>query len=349
MSYERHDEALKLLIDYGPDLTSGMTSHVPMVAEALAAMGQGRAAIDWVARHRHSIVPRTQAPLQGIPDLWPAALGRHERNAEWSAFFSREISEHGWQATCDRWGRRLAPGFAAAATHGVIRTGHAARALAQRVTDMRLKELADGLALWASAYKELPAKPGTAKGLSPIEALKRVQLVPESDRRNEGSITAALGQLKFAPGFAEAINFTAVGATVETSVLDAAEAFAHVVVQNVSTPLGAIVFTHGVTGMLAVRNLLPHVSVETGQLLFLHGWHTGAGLHSAYATSPFKGVADCGLIEDVDRVARAVAHGDDHVIKMTEACLNFLTDRPAKAFLKASDVVAQHLEPEPRH
>ena len=37
--YTRHDQALGLLQGLGPDLTNGMTSHVPMVAEALAAMG----------------------------------------------------------------------------------------------------------------------------------------------------------------------------------------------------------------------------------------------------------------------------------------------------------------------
>ena len=53
---------------------------------------------------------------------------------------------------------RLAPGLSAAATHGILRTAHAARALSRRDTPERRGELARGLAYWAVAYEELPAR-----------------------------------------------------------------------------------------------------------------------------------------------------------------------------------------------
>ena len=343
MHYARHDEALVLLKGYGPDLTNGMTSHVPMVAEAMAAMGQDQAALDWVERHRHTIVPRRARVLKEEGELWPSGLGQHGLQEEWSAFFSEEIRVQGWRKICDIWGQRLAPGFAAAASHGVIRVAHAARALSQCETDLRLRELADGLALWASTYAVLPAEVKKQQRLSAIDALKQVPLVPDSYRRNGGSITAALGQLKFAPEFADVINFVDWDRGIEANILDAAEAFAHVVVQNVCTRSTAIVFTHGVTGILAVRNLLPHVSLETARLLLQYGWNTGAALYAAYAVVPFELPQERFGAESVDRIARAVAHGDDHVIKLTEACLNFYADRPSQVFLKATDVVAHHL------
>ena len=55
----------------------------------------------------------------------------------------------------DRWVGRLAAGMSAAATHGVIRTAHAARALGRRETPECLAELTRGLACWAAAYEEL--------------------------------------------------------------------------------------------------------------------------------------------------------------------------------------------------
>lgn len=349
MNYTRHDEALALLSNYGPDLSNGLTSHVPMVAEALAAMGEDMAAVEWVDRNRHTIVPRVRYEREDISDLWPVALGKHEKNEAWSAFFLQKISERGWQNVCEYWAARFASGFSAAATHGVIRTAHAARALTQGVTDLRLREFADGLALWASTYRELPAKIGEGRGLSPWESLKLVPMVPEAERRNGGSITAALGQLKHASGFADTINFVALGPEIEARVLDIAEVFAHVIVQNVRTPLSAVVFTHGVTSILAVRNLLPHVSPVTQRLLLMYGWHTSAALYSAYADTPFCRVSDCGDVDKIDRVGRAVVNGDDHVIKLTEACLTFFAARPLGVFLKATDVVAQHLERERLH
>ena len=38
-----------------------------------------------------------------------------------------------------------APGLSAAAAHGLLRTGHAVRSLAVKETDLRLRELAQGL------------------------------------------------------------------------------------------------------------------------------------------------------------------------------------------------------------
>jgi hypothetical protein len=68
---------------------------------------------------------------------------------------------------------------------------------------------------------------------------------------------------------------------------------------------------------------------------------------SACATAPFEGGAAIRKPAAVDRVARAVAHGDDHVIKLTEACLALNARRPSPAFLAAADAVAVHL-PEDR-
>ena len=314
-----------------------------MVAEALCAMGQGEAAVAWVARHRHTIVPRKVASAPVAAEAWRKSLGQPWRSSDWSAFFLEEISRDGWLAVCDRWVVRLAPGFPAAATHGVIRAAHAARALAAGETPLRLQELADGLALWASTYVELPAMRRASAKLSPAEALAHVPLVPEARRQNGGAITVALGQLVHAPGFEGVLDLIDDARSPRETALEAADVFARVAAANVHTPLTAIVFTHGVTGVGAALNLLPHVSAETGRRLVAYAWQSGAALMSAYAKAPFDDSTPLPKPAAIDRVARAVAHGDDHVIKLTEACLAMNALYPSTAFLNASDVVAANL------
>ena len=345
--YTRLDEALGLLQGLGADLTNGMTSHVPMVAEALAAMGESSAAVTWVGAHRKTVVPRGAASKPIEAAAWRASLSQRWRFADWSAFFAGEIARDGWRVVCDRWVGRLAPGFPAAATHGVIRVGHAARALQAGETPLRLQEFADGLALWASTYVELPATRTASAKLSPLEALARVPLVPEAKRQNGGAITIALAQLVHAPGFDDVLDLIDGERAPEDTALEAAEAFARVAAAEVHSPLTAIVFTHGVTGVGAALNLSPHVSAATARTLVAYAWQSGAALMSAYARAPFDGDMPVAKPAAVDRVARAVAHGDDHVIKLTEACLTLNARRPSPAFLAAADVVAANL-PEDR-
>jgi hypothetical protein len=346
-NYARHDEALGLLTGLGADLTNGMTSHVPMVAEALAALGETSAAVTWVGAHRKTVVPRGTASEPVAAKACRAALGQRWRFADWSVLFADEIARDGWRVVCDRWAGRLAPGFPAAATHGVIRVGHAARALHAGETPLRLQEFADALALWASTYVELPAVRTASVKLLPSAALARVPLVPEAKRQNGGAITVALGQLVHAPGFDGVLDLIDAERAPAEMALEAAEAFARVAVAEVHSPLTAIVFTHGVTGVAAALNLLPYVSDATARALVAYAWQSGAALMSAYAKAPFDGAAAVAKPGAVNRVARAVGHGDDHVIKLTEACLTLNARLPSPAFLAAADVVTANL-PEDR-
>ncbi|RIK94815.1 MAG: hypothetical protein DCC71_23125, partial [Proteobacteria bacterium] len=129
-AYAPLDAALDSLADFGPELRNGMTSHVPMVAEALCALGRPEAVLPWVGKQRAGILP-WPAPVAPIePSRWRGALSQESRFADWRALFAAELARAPWRAVLARWVERLAPGLCAAATHGVIRTGHAVRALA---------------------------------------------------------------------------------------------------------------------------------------------------------------------------------------------------------------------------
>src|SRR5258706_14784716 len=141
--YRMMDPALAALAPYGPDLRNGLTSHAPMVAEALAALDRADAVLPWLERYRAGMLPRPAAQQPITADGWRQALGRADRFADWSRFFADEISRDGWRATVARWVPRLLPAVCASAAHGVIRAGHAARSLADAETPARVAELAD--------------------------------------------------------------------------------------------------------------------------------------------------------------------------------------------------------------
>src|SRR5262245_43446873 len=160
------DEALVRLHRSEPRIKQGMSTHAPMAVEALCALGHADRVAAWMDDYRGPVleIPVPSAPI--ARDGWRAALGPRPgastweaamaRFGDWRELFVAEMSESPWQDVLDRWAGRLAPGLCGAATHGVIRTAHAVRALARRDTPARRAELARGLGYWAAAYQELP-------------------------------------------------------------------------------------------------------------------------------------------------------------------------------------------------
>src|SRR6516162_10241193 len=206
-SYASLDDALETLAPYGIELKNGNSNHAPMVAEALCAMGRSDAVMPWIAGYRARMLPRLTAGARIDSRDWRAALGERARFAEWSAFFGEQLQAAPWRQVLDRWMMRLAPGFCAAATHGVIRLGHAARGLADSETPPRLRELADAFASWAATYQELPKNGEAAsRRLTPRQAIARVVVVPPERRGQAGNITASLRMLDDLPEFVPAIG-----------------------------------------------------------------------------------------------------------------------------------------------
>src|SRR6202011_5295457 len=95
------------------------------------------------------------------------ALGDYKRVGDWIGLFDETLKEAAWRAVLDRWVARLAPGIAAAAYHGVLRTAPAARSLGDHETPQRVHELAEGLGYWAATYQPLPGSIDGAHDKSP--------------------------------------------------------------------------------------------------------------------------------------------------------------------------------------
>src|SRR5260370_6414678 len=204
-SYAPLHDAVDSLSGYGNALANGNFNHAPMVAEALCALGRPEAVMPWLERYRPRVLPRGAPDERVRPERWHEALGRRGSFAAWAGFFAEELREASWPAVLDRWMARLAPGISAAATHGVIRVGHAVRALSAEETPARRRELGDALASWAASYRELPIANGAVNSsLTPRQALAAIPVMPP-ERQRTGSITAVLAGLAEFPGFAPAV------------------------------------------------------------------------------------------------------------------------------------------------
>jgi len=336
--YATLDDALEVMAAYGPDLANGLTSHGPMAAEALCALGRPEAVLPWVERYRQGMLPRPPARQRIVPERWRDALAQENRFTDWSTFFALELAEAPWRAVLDRWVARLAPGICASATHGVIRVGHAVRSLEESGTPPRVRELADALASWASTYQELPASPGaTARRMGPRDAIVEVSVVPPELRRFSGTITSSLDALAEFPAFGPVIDLLDVGGDAQTLGVELTDTFARVYLANTHDVLTAIVFIHGVTSIAALGHILPHLHDATRHAALRYAWQSSCALYAAFGSRPEPEGRIAPPDEDWQAlVDRAIAHGDEHAIKFTEACLQQHARKPSAAYPAAA-------------
>jgi hypothetical protein len=340
-SYASLDDGLEILAPYGIELRNGNSNHAPMVAEALCALGRPDAVMPWIARYRERMLPRPAAGDRIRREDWRMALGERGRFTDWSAFFGEELREGPWREVLDRWVERLAPGFCAAATHGVIRVGHSARGLAAGETPHRLCELADAFASWAATYQELPDGGPSANGtMMPRRAITRVPVVPPDRRNYAGNITASLAMLDELPEFGPSIGLIDTGGELGPLVAEITEVFARVYLANAHDIRSTIAFIHGVTSPAALGNIAPQVSDRTARGTLGYAWQSGCALYACFGgdTAMAEDVEPC-EVDEGELVDRALAHGDEHVIKFTEACLHRHALGASPVYLAAADHV----------
>jgi hypothetical protein len=224
----------------------------------------------------------------------------------------------------------------AAATHGLIRTGHAVRSLVAGETPQRLHELAEGLGYWAACYQVLPGKPsGGHSGHSPREAVQSVGRIHSGDFDPRGAIVQQLKGLDEHRGFATAIDLVDTAGDLSRYFSELTETFAGIYLAN---PTGLIAFVHAVTAPSALRLLAPYLTDADARLAARYAWQACAGIYAWYATTPppppsgFMPPAE--TLETL--IDRAVTAGGAHTIKFTEACLREYALNPQPVYLAAA-------------
>jgi hypothetical protein len=343
--YSALDETLEIMAPMGPDLSNGFSNHAPMAIEAMCAVGRGDAVMPWFESYRHSLMPRRARVARLTDDNWRVALGDQRRTEDWFEFFRNELEEHTWLSVLDIWAARLAPGLMAAAMHGVIRTGHATRALAVEETPARRRELADGLAYWAAEYLPLPASRHAVAHAKPSQAIARVQMIPPELRRgNFGAFTDALAQLDSFPPFKDTLDAVDPSGDAGAFLSDLTVTFARVFLANAHDVYTTIAFVHAVTGPSALRPLLPYLRDKTVHAALGYAWQTAAAMYATFGTR-----SDLSRFDEIkvgrrdELIDRAIACGDEHAIKFTEVCLREHALKPDPALLAAASHVIRML------
>ena len=339
--YGQLDPALMRLQSGGPDLVNGNSNHAPMVIEALSALNRPQAIAPWLDTYLPSIAPRSERKLAIDPKHWQACLGHIDRFSDWSAHFNRALADTPWPQLLAQWTERLMPGVCASATHGLLRTAHAARSLAQDTTPIRLAELADGLASWADSYQTITApSPAGIKPQRPKSAIQSVSLMPPALRPPPSSITSGLAQLSNWADFRDPIGLLTTTGELPRLWDDLAEVMACLYLANARDGFTHIVFVHAVTSLEAARGLAYHLTEDKARILAAYIWQTGCCLYARYGTQQPVNPRDLTCDPSPQAlnalIDAAVATQDDHVIKLTEACLRANSHRPSPAHLLAA-------------
>ncbi len=314
------DEAYERLKQTGPERDGWLSNHAPMAAEALVRHGHGRNVHRWLDDYADRLEdrPRGICPIPVVE--WRDPLGDPTRTGDWLNYFDREMAGDPWRVALARWWPRLLPGIAAGATHGVIRVGHAVRALLHQETAARVTELGQGLAYWAARWQPLaPPGAGPYPSADPRTALDAVPRVPDQ----RFGIRARLAQL------ADLTDWpTAAGAVPGERGGDAAARLAAIVdaaVRQHSTHGHAspVMLVHAATAPNAVLRTLPALPATQWQSSIAAAWAATAAVTAAYAPIDGLAVPQGGTTVSVnDVMARAVDSGDAHAIKFADTAID---------------------------
>ena len=331
------DEGLSRLAATGPEYRGGLSNHGPMAAEALVRLGRADAVEHWLDGYLKRL---EEAPRPGdrVTDAtWRDALGKLNRVADWEVYLRAQLAEEPWRDVLARWWPRLLPGVAAAATHGIIRASHAARSLAgagEAGDAERRDELARALAYWAASYVELP---GAARPTGNLDAAAAIRALPVLDEPAPGgSITGRLKEgVPRLPGLGTAVAALRPPADAGRDLPELAGEFARVFLgYGRAQP---ITFLHAVTAPVAAYSVLPLLPRQLARPTYDALWQVGAALYAVHAGGVTREPlpASSPLAPD-DLADLAVSAGDEHAIKLTEACLRLHAETPDPVFLHAA-------------
>jgi hypothetical protein len=314
------DEAYERLRATGPERDGFLSNHAPMAVEVLAHRGYEHRVHLWLDSYADRMEERPRG-IQRIPaDEWRDPLGDPTRSGDWLDYFDRALADEPWRDVLARWWPRLLPGIAAGATHGVIRVGHAVRALLDSESAPRVMELGHGLAYWAARWQPLaPAGAGWYRAGDPRAALDAVPRVPDQ-RFGIRSRLAQLAQLPTWAGVAAAVPGTdAQEVPVRlAAIVDAA--VARYATHGYGSP---IMLVHAATAPNAVARALPALPGELWRPSLAAAWAATAAVTAAYSPAQARPdpASEAGLEPD-EILVRAIAVGDPHAIKFVDTAID---------------------------
>ncbi|MEU5655463.1 questin oxidase family protein [Streptomyces sp. NPDC047737] len=324
------DEALQRLHASGPERLGRLTNHAPMAVEALAAHGQGRSVHRWLDAYASKLeeFPAGVAPVTAAD--WRSALGDPRRAADWIGYFGREIAERPWRDVLAEWWPRLLPGMYGGSTHPVIRVGHAVRTLlAGASTSPRLAELAHGLGYWAARHRPvrgLTPAPGASSAAAALDSVS-----PIAER--EGGFPARLDGVRSLPVWAGTVTDPAEARRRLTELVTAATH--RYTTHGHGDPT---MLVHAATAPNAVLRTLPALPRTLWVPSLRAAWTASAAVTAMYAPDAPVAWVPPGPVTPEEVFELAVAHGDEHVVKLTDTALDIGDERALAAALRAVEL-----------
>ncbi|MHC3474570.1 questin oxidase family protein [Streptomyces sp. 7R007] len=327
----RLEEALERLHTTGPERLGRLTNHAPMVVEALVARGRADAVHRWLDLYRAKLedFPDRVAPVTDAD--WPSALGDPRRVADWIAYFSRVLAERPWREVLAEWWPRLLPGMYGGSTHPVIRTGHAVRTLEGGENAPRLAELAHALGYWAARHRPvsglttLPAAPTAAAALDAVPALPNPQ----------GGFPARLAAVRRLPRWADEVSDPVAARDRLAELVRAATHRYATHGHGEETML-----VHAATAPNAVLRALGSLPRELWAPSLHAAWTASAAVTAMYAPAEPVAYTPPARLTAQEILDRALAHGDEHVLKFTDTALDVGDEQALAAAQRAIELSA---------
>ncbi|MEV7284414.1 questin oxidase family protein [Streptomyces sp. NPDC093252] len=324
------DEALQRLHRTGPERLGWLSNHAPMAVEALAAHGQAGAVHRWLDRYADKLEdpPARVEPVTGAN--WREALGDIRRAADWTDHFDRELADRPWREVLITWWPRLLPGLYGGATHPVIRVGHAVRTLlTTEDTAPRRAELAHALAYWAARHhpvEGLAPLPGGASALAALDAVRPIGV-------QHGGFDVRLGRVTGVPGWAATVTDPDEARLRLTELVRAATHRYATHGHGEPTML-----VHAATAPNAVLRTLPALPRALWVPSLRAAWTASAAVTAMYGPAAPADWTPPGTFTAEEVFERALAHGDEHVIKLTDTALDVGDERALTAALRSVEM-----------
>jgi len=310
------DETYARLHHTGPEFEGWLSNHGPMAADALIRLGRAGQVEGWVDQYAQRLEEAPRPRWSISAHEWRDPLGDASRLGDWCALFAHQVHEEPWQDLLARWWPRLLPGAIASATHGLIRTGHAVRALREHETTQRLDELGQALGYWAARWQPLPAQQppeGTADVGAAMDGLPRLGA--------DGGARTRLAQLGHIPEWAPALGRLR-PVTAPADVPAALDALVDAAVTRYGRWAhgSPVMLVHAATGPRAAGLVLPALPAQMWPATYDTAWAVAAAISAAYRpSSPAPVTPDVeGATTAEDVTDLAVDTGDEHAIKFVE-------------------------------
>lgn len=313
-----------------------------MAVEALVRHGQAGVVHRWVDAYQGRLEELPGPGERITQETWREALGDPKRLGDWPVFFTERLAEAPWRDVLAAWWPRLLPGLAGGATHVVIRTGHAVRALldeeaaGRAPSAPRVAELAHALAYWAARYWALPVTAVPGGATTAADALAAVPQIPDP---TVFGIHMRFAQLPETPGFTDTLT-----ALRPASSPEEAAALLTEVVRAATHRYGsyvhgnAVMLVHSATAPNAVLRTLPALPRELWAPSYAAAWAASAAVTAMYRPAEAAVVEEAAPDPD-ELFARVAEHGDEHAIKFVDTALDVGDEAALAAGVRAVEMI----------